>query len=174
MIQMHLRRMLKHKWLEGGNTATALPHEFLHQLQQQVAASERLHSGEIRIYVESSLPTSYLWTDQSIEEITRQRAIDLFSTTRVWDTEHNNGVLIYVLLAERALEVVADRGLNQRVTSEVWRNTLSRMTAHFKHSRFEAGLTLALAEVSFLLVKHFPLASGDVNPNELPDFPVTR
>jgi len=171
---MHLKRMLKHKWLEGDAKHSALPHKVLQQLQQQVAASERQHSGEIRIYVESSLPSSYLWTQQPIEVIVRQRAIDVFSSARVWDTEHNNGVLIYVLLAERAVEVVADRGINRQVAPEVWEVALSRMTGHFKQGHFEAGLSQALAEVTTLLVKYFPLEAGTANLNELPDFPVIR
>ena len=171
---MPLKRLLKHKWLEGSGTPSALPHPVLQQLEQQVAASERLHTGEIRIYIESSLPGSYLWTQQSTEKIVRQRALDVFSTERVWDTADNNGVLVYVLLAERAIELVADRGINQRVSPEVWQGALSRMTGAFRAGHFETGLTQALAEVTALLVEHFPLAAGAVNSNELPDFPVSR
>ena len=93
----------------------------------------------------------------------------MFGKLRVWDTEHNNGVLIYLLLAERAIEIVADRGLSQRVDPREWQRIVERMGAAFRDGRFEDGLTQALEEVSALLVEHFPLAQGEANPNELPD-----
>jgi uncharacterized membrane protein len=96
----------------------------------------------------------------------------LFGKLRVWDTEHNNGVLIYLLLAERAIEIVADRGIDSRVSAEEWAAMAQRMGAAFRESRFEDGLTQALEEVSALLVAHFPLADGEPDRNELPDAPV--
>jgi uncharacterized membrane protein len=89
----------------------------------------------------------------------------------VWDTEHNNGVLIYVLLAERAIEIVADRGLASRVDPGEWQRIVERMQGAFRAARFEDGLTQALEEVSALLVAHFQLAPGGVSANELPDEP---
>jgi uncharacterized membrane protein len=139
-----------------------------------VAASERSHSGEIRIYVEASLPTSYLWRKAATRQIIRQRALTLFGKLRVWDTAHNNGVLIYLLLAERAIEVVADRGLNAKVEPQVWQAMVTGMSAAFKAGQFEAGMSEALAQVTTLLCEHFPLAAGETNPNELPDAPVLR
>jgi len=90
----------------------------------------------------------------------------------VWDTEHNSGVLIYLLLAERAIEIVADRGLSKRVPPDEWQNIVERMRDAFRGGRFEDGLTQALEEVSALLVEHFPLAPGEADTNELPDEPV--
>jgi uncharacterized membrane protein len=95
----------------------------------------------------------------------------MFGKLRVWDTEHNNGVLIYLLLAEHAIEIVADRGLNQHVPSEEWRRLSDGMAAAFKAGRFEHGLGEAIAAVDGLLLRHFPLAEGARNPNELPDRP---
>jgi uncharacterized membrane protein len=95
----------------------------------------------------------------------------MFSKLRVWDTASNNGVLIYLLLAEHAIEIVADRGLNEVVEPQVWQAMVSRMRAAFHQGQFEDGLTHALEEVSALLVKHFPLKAGQRNPNELPDSP---
>jgi uncharacterized membrane protein len=138
------------------------------RLGQRVAASERRHSGEIRIYVESSLPTGYLLRGAT----PRERAVAMFGELRVWDTEHNNGVLIYLLLAERAIEIVADRGLRSRTTTDEWHSLIAHMSAAFRGGRFEDGLTQALEEVSALLVTHFPLAAGEDNRNELPDRPV--
>ena len=95
----------------------------------------------------------------------------MFGKLRVWDTEHNNGVLVYLLLAEHAIEIVADRGLNSRVDPQEWQRIIPRKGAAFRDQRFEDGLTQALEEVSALLVQHFPLADGQTNPNELPDQP---
>jgi uncharacterized membrane protein len=161
-------RLLRHRWLDDGDTRKALPPELLQRLQQRVAASERRHSGEIRIYAEAGLPTSYLWRGASA----RERAVAMFGKLRVWDTEHNNGVLVYLLLAEHAIEIVADRGLNSRVDPQEWQRIVARMGEAFRAQRFEDGLTQALEEVSALLVLHFPLAEGQANPNELPDQPV--
>lgn len=96
----------------------------------------------------------------------------MFGKLRVWDTEHNNGVLIYLLLAEHAIEIVADRGLNRHVSTPQWRALIDRMSAAFRKQAFEDGLTLALEEVSALMMAHFALdESSAANPNELPDRP---
>jgi uncharacterized membrane protein len=137
-----------------------------------VAASEQRHSGEIRICVEAGLPNSYLMRQAPIRTITRQRAIAQFGKLRVWDTAHNNGVLIYLLLAERAIELVADRGLNQHVSPEAWQAMVQRLGATLREGRFEDGLTQALEEVSAVLVEHFEQVPGALRANELPDRPV--
>ncbi|WP_208512443.1 TPM domain-containing protein, partial [Variovorax paradoxus] len=134
----------------------------------RVGASERRHSGEIRICIEAGLPMSYLRR----EAPARQRAVTLFGKLRVWDTEHNNGVLIYLLLAEHAIEIVADRGIDARVSDDDWRAMAQRMGAAFREGRFEDGLTQALEEMSALLVEHFPLRDDEPDRNELPDEPV--
>lgn len=167
-----IKRILKHRWLEQSATHRAIPPAMVQRLGQRVAASEQRHSGEIRIYVEAGLPLSYLWRNAPTRKITRQRALALFGKLRVWDTAHNNGVLIYLLLAERLIEIVADRGLNDVVKPQVWQTTVSGMSIAFNGGHFEDGLTKALEEVSALLVQHFPLAAGQINPNELPDKPV--
>ena len=118
--------------------------------------SERRHSGEIRLCVEAGLPLSYLWREASA----RERALAMFGKLRVWDTEHNNGVLIYLLLAEHAIEIVADRGLNRHVPAEQWRRLSDGMSAAFKAGRFEDGLGQAIDAVDGLLGQHFPLAEG--------------
>ena len=99
-------------------------------------------------------------------------AVTLFGKLRVWDTEHNNGVLIYLLLAEHAIEIVADRGIDARVIDDDWRAMAQRMGAAFREVRFEDGLTQALEEMSALLVEHFPLRDDEPDRNELPDEPV--
>jgi uncharacterized membrane protein len=161
-------RLLRHHWLDDSATRKAIPPEMLERLTRRVAASEQRHSGEIRIYVEAALPTSYLWRDAT----PRERALAMFGKLRVWDTAHNNGVLIYLLLAEQAIEIVADRGIDQRVSPSEWQAMVQRMEAAFRDSRFEDGLTQALEEVSALLVAHFPRVEGEPDSNELPDAPV--
>ena len=162
-----LGRMLRHRWLDDKDVANLMPSELMDRLARRVAASERRHSGEVRICVEAGLPLSYLWR----EAAARERALAMFGKLRVWDTEANNGVLIYLLLAERAIEIVADRGLNRHVSQEAWREIVARMSSAFREARFEDGLTQALEEVSALLVQHFPLAENQQDRNELPDEP---
>jgi len=163
-----LARIWRHRWLDRAEAHRALPPDMLERITGRVTASERRHSGEIRICVEAGLPNSYLWRNAT----PRERAVAMFGKLRVWDTEHNNGVLIYLLLVEHAIEVVADRGISRKVSPEEWGAMTQRMSAAFSDGRFEDGLTQALAEVSALLVEHFPLASGETQGNELPDEPV--
>lgn len=163
-----LSRMLKHRWLDESDVRRVLPAAALERLQERVATSERLHSGEIRICVEAGLPLSYLWRQASA----RDRALAMFGKLRVWDTEQNNGVLIYLLLAEHRIEIVADRGLNQYIDAGLWAQIARDMSAAFKSGHFEQGLNQAVDTVSDLLHRHFPVAPGASNPNELADAPV--
>lgn len=163
-------RILKHRWLDDRDVARLVPPAALARIGQRVAASERRHGGEIRVCVEAGLPLSYLWRGAT----PRERAIAMFGKLRVWDTEQNNGVLIYLLLAEHAIEIVADRGLDRHVDAGRWQAILATMREAFRAGRFEDGLNQAVDAVDALLVQHFPLAPGQTNPNELPDPPVLR
>ena len=167
-----ITRLLRHRWHDQATVRRALPPAALDRLMQRVHASELRHSGEIRICVEAGLPASHLWRRGELRQIIRERSLGVFGELRVWDTEHNNGVLIYLLLAERAIEIVADRGIDRHIALEDWQAMLARMGAAFREGRFEDGLTLALEEISAILVEHFPLGPGAANPNELPDRPV--
>ena len=139
---MNLMRLLKHRWLDERDARRALGPGALERIEARVKASELLHSGEIRVCVEAGLPLSYLRRDA----MARERAVTLFGKLRVWDTESNNGVLIYLLLAG--------------------------MSTAFKAGRFEDGLMQAVDVVDRLLARHFALREGEVNPNELPDAPL--
>jgi uncharacterized membrane protein len=163
-----LGRMVRHLWLDEADAHRAIPPELATQLAHRVAASEQRHTGQIRFYVEAALPMGYLWRQAT----PRERALAIFGKLRVWDTEHNNGVLIYLLLAERAIEIVADRGLGSKVAPEQWQAVVSRMRPALRERRFEEGLTQALEEVSALLIAHFPAQPGAPKANELPDEPV--
>jgi uncharacterized membrane protein len=158
-------RIFRHRWLDETDTARALDTASLQRLEMRVAASERRHGGEIRLCVEAGLPLSYLWRGATA----RERALAMFGKLRVWDTEANNGVLIYLLLAEHAIEIVADRGLARQVPQAHWDALVGGMREAFRAGRFEAGLQQAVDAVDAMLVRHFPLAEGARNPNELPD-----
>ena len=118
-----LLRILKHRWTDERDLARALDAAALQRLQQRVAASEAHHRGEIRVCAEPGLPLSYLWRGASA----RERALAMFGKLRVWDTEDNNGVLIYLLLAEHRIEIVADRGLNRHVDAAQWQQVMETM-----------------------------------------------
>jgi uncharacterized membrane protein len=163
-------RLMRHRRLDETDARRALDPAALERLRARVAASEQHHSGEIRICVETGLPLSYLWRGASA----RERAVAMFGKLRVWDTEHNNGVLIYLLLAERRIEIIADRGIDRHVGAERWRTILDGMRDAFRERRFEAGLDAAIDAVDALLVRYFPLERGAANPNELPDAVVLR
>ncbi len=167
-----IRRFVKHLWLDQSDTRRAIGPAALQRLSEAVARSEMQHSGEIRIFVEAGLPLASILRSTPTAQLVRQRALALFGELRVWDTAGNNGVLIYLLLAERKIEIVADRGLNDLVDAKTWQALVRRMSGAFARARFEEGLTEALAAVSSLLEQHFALAGAQRNPNELPDTPV--
>jgi uncharacterized membrane protein len=165
-----LLRILKHRWYDETDARRRLDEASLTRLQSQVQLSESAHRGEIRVCIEAGLPLSYLWRNATA----RERALAMFGKLRVWDTEHNSGVLIYLLIAERAIEIVADRGLNKHVSPQQWQALTQGMSAAFQAGRFEEGLVSAIEAVDVLLNRHFPVASGAANPNELPDRPLLR
>lgn len=163
-----LARLWRHRWIDAADVRRALPPEALERLSRRVAASERRHSGEVRICVEAGLPLSYIWRGAAA----RERAIMMFGKLRVWDTADNNGVLIYLLLAEHRIEIVADRALSRQVDAATWQRIVDAMGASFRAGRFEEGLNAAIDAVDALLRQHFPLTPGGVSPNELPDAPL--
>ena len=176
-----LKTITRHVWLDASDANRVIPADMLARLASRIKASEARHLGEICIDIEEAMPLSYLWRlgkQRTMKTLVRQRAVMRFSKLRVWDTEHNNGVLIYLQLAEKAIEIVADRGLAPVPDTE-WQAMVERMRQNFQQSRFEDGLTQALEEVSALLVAHFPAPfpaqfPADAKParrNELPDAP---
>lgn len=167
-----LIRWLRHLWLDAADSRRCLTRAGLQRMEEAVTRSEARHLGELRLCVEGGLRMSELWRGVDAS----QRAVQVFSQLRVWDTAHNNGVLIYLLLAENAIELVADRGLNQCVSSAEWQALVQAMRQAFQGGRFEDGLAQALDKVSAVLVANFPLdvmePGGRVRLNELPDAPV--
>ena len=163
-----LMRVLNHGWRDPADARRALGAGAVERLAKRVRQSELAHSGEIRVCVEAGLPLSYLWRGAAA----RERAMTLFGKLGVWDTEHNNGVLIYLLLADHRIEIVADRGIDAHVGAAQWRTLVDGMAAAFQAGRFEDGLNAAIDAVGGRLAEHFPLATGARNANELPDAPV--
>jgi uncharacterized membrane protein len=147
----------------------AFPKPALRAIEQAIMESERTHQGEIRFVVEGNLPVRGLLRDQSL----RARAVELFAQLGVWDTEHNSGVLIYVQLLDRRVEIVADRGIHAKVGDVFWNAICRRMEAAFREGQFESGALQALKEMTAALAEHFPASVCD-NPNELPNAPLIR
>lgn len=159
-------RLLQHRW-QDQRVHRALPDDALQRLKEHIARSEQQHSGQIRICVEGGLPWSYLRRHAPC----RERALMMFSKLRIWDTEHNNGVLVYLLLAERSIEIVADRGLRAYVQSSDWQQLVSGMASAFGEEQFEQGLADVVEEVSARLIQYFPASNDAGQGNELPDEP---
>lgn len=135
-------------------------------VEQAIGKSEKLHRGEVRFAVEDSLDGMALFAGQSA----RERAIEVFSLLRVWDTEENNGVLIYLLLADHDIEIVADRGINAKVSADEWESICHAMEAALRRGELGAAVVAGVEEVSRLLARHYPPRPGD--RNELADRPV--
>ena len=165
-----IQRVFKHRWADEARRT--FPDAGLQRLQTLIAESELLHSGEIRICIEAGLPNSYLFRPDTMPALLRQRALAQFGRLRVWDTEHNNGVMIYLCLAERAIELIADRGVNQFVAAGQWDLIVQRLGATLGRGDFEGGLVQAISEVTAVLQQHYRVSDGQSNSNELPDAPV--
>ena len=161
-----MKRILKHLFTTNAQIKRAFPRSALETIEQTIKASEDQHLGEIRFAVEGSLDGIPLFNGQS----PRERAIEVFSQLQIWDTEQNNGLLIYLLLADRAVEIVADRGINAKVDLETWVHICLEMEKAFAQSNFEVGVINGIQAVTQQLIKHFP-ADGR-SRNELSNEPV--
>lgn len=135
-------------------------------IERAIAEQERRHDGEVCFAVEAALP----FMDLLGGVTARERAIELFSRFRVWDTEQNCGVLIYLLLADKRVEIVADRGIDMRVGHAAWEAICGAMQREFAAGRFEQGVIVGVSAISDLLATHFP--PRDQNPDELPNVPI--
>ncbi len=163
---MSIERIIKHLTMTHWQVNRAFSSDTLQAIEKAIKAAETTHLGEIRFAVEGALHSTPLFKGQSA----RERALEVFSQLRVWDTEHNNGVLIYLLLADRDVEIVADRGVHVKVGPQQWETICCKMETAFKEGRYQKGVISGIQAVAEHLTKHFP--TGGVNPNELPDRPV--
>jgi uncharacterized membrane protein len=163
---MGIKRIGKHLLANRSRVRRAFPARALANIEQAIKASEATHAGQIRFVVEGALDGAPLLRNQSA----RGRALDVFSQLRIWDTTHNNGVLIYLLLADRDVEILADRGIDVLVSTTEWQNICETMEVEFRRGNFEAGVIEGIEAVSRHLAKHFP--KRGTGSNELPDAPV--
>lgn len=160
---INVKRIVRHLFSTHWQLRRAFPQKTLAAIEQEIKTSECAHVGEIRFAVECALAGAPLYLGQS----TRERAIDVFSHLRMWDTEHRNGVLIYLLLADRSVEIVADRGVHAKTTTPEWEKICRDMETEFRNGRYEMGVIGGVRAVTHLLTRHFP-ATG-ARRNELPD-----
>jgi len=163
-----MRRWLGHALAMPLNLRRVLPPRALARIGQAIAQAEAGHSGEICFAVEARLPWAMLWRNASA----RHRALAVFAEHRVWDTEHNNGVLIYLNLADRGVEIVADRGIAHKLAPGAWQQICHAMKEHCRAGAYEAGISEAVQAVGTVLRQHFALAPGEARVNELPDRPL--
>lgn len=163
---VNIKRWFRHALMPPWRWRVLFPRSVLAEIEKAVKHSELRHSGELRFALENTLPLSKVWRGVSA----RQRAFELFAKLRIWDTEANSGVLIYLSLADREVHIVADRGINRRVAQSEWDAIAEAMQQEFKRGDFLRGSLLGIERITQLLARHFP-PSAD-NPNELSDRPV--
>jgi len=163
---MSLARIAKHLVAEGA-ARRRFPDSMLDSIQKAIAAGETHHRGQVCFAIEGALPLAELLRGRTA----RERAHELFAHLRVWDTEHNSGVLIYILIADHAIEIVADRGIAAHVAESEWLAVCSQLSERFAAGEFRPGAIAAVEAVSAILSQHFPANDTPV-PNELPDRPV--
>jgi uncharacterized membrane protein len=163
---MRWTRAVRHLFTDQASVRRAFPAAAMRAIRRAIDEQERRHGGELRFAVEASLPLRSLWRGQSA----RDRAVELFGQLRIWDTEHNSGVLIYLLLADKSVEIVADRGIDRKVGDAHWRSVCRAMQQAFAKGNFEHGASAGIAAISDLLVTHYPRVGA--TPNELPNEPL--
>jgi uncharacterized membrane protein YgcG len=161
-----LARLTRHVLTTRWSTRRHFPRPVRDAIEQAISECEARHAGEIRFIVETALDLPDLWRGLS----PRQRALQLFGQFGVWNTEHNNGVLIYVLLADHDVEIVADRGIAQRVPQTEWGAVCRQMEHHYRAGRYQEGSVVGILGVGALLGRHFPGVHG--GGSQLPDQPV--
>ena len=159
-------RFWRHLLNDHRTARRVFPPAALDRIQRTIAEGERRHVGQVCFAVEAALPLSLVLQ----HETPRARALETFARLRVWDTEHNSGVLVYVLLADKDVEIVADRGIHREVGEAAWRDICQTMESAFGAGRFEEGAVAGIEAVSALLARHFPRA--EAGGNELSDQPV--
>jgi uncharacterized membrane protein len=158
--------MLRHIVMDRGSVSRMLPPEALARIEKAIREGEARHGGQVCFAVEAALPFARVWQGMT----PRQRAIEVFSLLRVWDTEHNDGVLIYVLLADHDVEIVADRGIHAKVGEQAWADICHRMEEAFRAGRHADAVEAGVRATSELLAQHSPRTDND--RNEIPDRPV--
>lgn len=162
-MMLNMKRIARHWLATRWHFRRAFPRTAVAAIEHEIQASESMHAGEIRFVVEGALSGLPLYFDQSA----RERAIDVFAQLRMWDTEYRNGVLIYLLLADRSVEIVADRGVHAKTGEQEWKRICDDMEDAFRSGRYRQGAVDGVRAVTHLMAKHFPSSGED--RNELPD-----
>ena len=158
-------RFWRHAFTDEKNVARVLPAEAMARIEAAIEAGEATHRGQVGVAIEAALPLNRV-----IRKVSpRERAIEVFGLMRVWDTEENNGVLLYLLLADRDVEIVADRAIHRRVGEAAWEAICQRMESAFREERFLEGIEAGIREISALLAEHFPGDARDAD--EIPNRP---
>lgn len=163
---MKLGRLLRHLLITRFSTRRRFPPAVREAIEQAIKDCEARHAGEIRFVVETAFDLPELWHDLA----PRKRALQLFGQLGVWDTAHNNGVLIYVDVADRVVEIIADRGIAARVPQTEWGAVCRQMERHYREGRFREGSIVGILGVGALLGRHFP--GKTPGGQELPEQPV--
>ncbi len=163
---MNLARVFRHLFSSARRTRAQFTPAVLAAIEAEIGAAEARHAGQIRFVIETALPLHSLWHDLGV----RARALELFAALQIWDTAANNGVLIYVLRADRAVEIIADRGISASVPEGEWRQVCAEVEQHYGAGRFLEGSRAAIAGVARLLTLHFP--ADPPGANELPNQPI--
>lgn len=161
-----ISRFLRHVFATHRQTHQRFPPAALARIEAAIAASEIKHNGQIRFIVETALSPSALYDQQTAQ----QRALEIFSLFGVWDTENNNGVLLYLLMADHDFEIIADRHIHAKAGRAYWEETSTQMQEFLKKGQFEEGVLHGIKRISEVLEKHFP--EEVITPNELPDKPL--
>ena len=161
------RRLFRHLCTDRASVRQTFPQKSLERIETLIAAGESEHRGQLRFAVEAALPFGRVLHGTQ----PRERALEVFGSLGVWDTAENCGVLVYLLLADRDVEIVADRGIHARVGTEAWEKVCRTMEKAFRNGKFGEGVEAGLAEINALLVRHFP-REGRPAGNELSDRPV--
>lgn len=161
---MNLRRVFRHLTATGAGLRRAFDAAGLQAIEKAIADAERKHGGEIRFAVEGNLGALELMRGVT----PRERALDAFAQLGVWDTEANNGVLIYLLWADHDVEIVADRGFNGKVSAAEWEYVCHTMEGLFASGRAVDAVIAGIEAASALIARHYPAADS----NELPNKPV--
>ena len=167
MAQGSVMRALRHVITDHGTVRRSFPPAELARVEAATAAGEKRHRGQVCVAIEGALPVGRV-----LKRVTpRERALEVFGVLRVWDTEENCGVLVYLLLADRDVEIVADRGIHRIVGDDAWQAICTRMELAFRDGKFADGVVRGVDEISALLAQHYP-RTGDGGANELADRPV--
>lgn len=168
MVAKDIKRFLRHLFHLPGRAKRCFPPQVTESISRAIAASERSHSGELRFVIEGALEPLQVWRGLGAHH----RALEVFSELKIWDTEHNNGALIYVLLADRKVEIIADRGISSKVPASEWQEICNLMLAEFSRGNFEQGALRGIDLISRKIAQFYP--PRPVDTNELSDAPIIR